>query len=57
MREDIRKALHKFEQATARAWMLDGEDNITDKNRASTQKAHAEADVAKAELASLLDKV
>ncbi len=57
MRNDIRVALHRFEQATIRAWSMDTEDAERDKERASTRAAHAQAELAKADLVAMLEKL
>lgn len=56
MNEEIRKALHLFEQRTIRAWVLDTEDSYTDRDRKATKEAHTSAAQAKNALITLLTK-
>lgn len=54
MTDELKKALHRFEQRTINAWVLSTEDSFTDRDRLATKKAFEEAKIAKEELVSLI---
>lgn len=49
-------AFFKFKNRAARAWIQDTEDSLTDKDRASTKRAHDLANEAEQELLSLIEE-
>lgn len=57
LQAEIRKRVFIFEQRIARAWQLDGEDEMTDRDRKATREAHILADKARQELFEAIEKL
>ena len=55
MSEAIDRAIRLFENAVARAWVLDTEDNFNDKDRKATKEAHALVDLRRNELRAAIE--
>ena len=55
MSEAIDRAIRLFENAVARAWVLDTEDSFNDKDRKATKEAHTLVDLRRNELRAAIE--